>query len=429
MFNINTNIIPEGGRVLVALSGGADSVCLTHYLARNALKLDITVAAAHYIHGIRPEDAEKELELVRSLCRDLGIELFVGRGDVPAYAEEKRLGLEEAARELRYAFLRKPAGDRGFGLIATAHNRGDQAETVIFNMIRGSGLSGLSGIAEKRSGLIRPLLGVPRCDIEDYCRRHGLSYATDPTNADVNYSRNMIRHEVMPRLRGISSRAEEAIAAAAEASALADDFIAAQAALLVHGNDIARSELLAAHPALHHYILSLLLDRAGGEGRSLTRRHDEAILSLAASDRASGSIDAGRGFAAVVSYGRLFFEKKGEESCDGETVLRCGEPVVWNGWEIELGADEGRAFNKAGLEGPIIVRSRREGDRISMPYGSKNIKKLLIDKKIPIKSRDRIPLICDNRGVLLIGGLADAYDRLAHSGQDIIKIKCRRIQK
>lgn len=429
MFNINTKIIPEGSGVLVALSGGADSVCLTHYLARNARRLGITVAAAHYIHGIRPEDAEKELELVRSLCKDLGIELFVGRGDVPAYAEEKRMGLEEAARGLRYAFLRKTAVDHGFGLIATAHNRGDQAETVLFNMIRGSGLSGLSGIAARRADLVRPLLGVPRCDIEDYCRRHGLVYAIDPTNADVNYSRNMIRHEVMPRLSGINSRAEEAIAAAAEVSAQADDYLASQAAVLVEGNDIVRDKLLAAHPALHHYILSLLLDRAGGEGRSLTRRHEEAILGLAASNRASGSIDTGMGFAAIVSYGRLFFEKTDEEACDGQLVLRFGEPVEWNGWEIELGADEGMAFDKACLDGPIIVRSRQEGDRISMPYGSKNIKKLLIDKKIPLKSRDRIPLICDNKGVLLIGGLADAYDRRAHAGQDIIKIKCRRIQK
>lgn len=426
MFSINSNIIPEGGRILVALSGGADSVSLVHYLARNSQKLDITVGAAHYIHGIRPEDAERELMLVNSLCKNLGIELSVGRGDVPSYAKANGMGLEEAARELRYEFLRQTAREKGFDLIATAHNRGDQAETVIFNLTRGSGLSGISGIAKDTSDLIRPLLGTSRADIEEYCRENHLDFAVDPTNADVRYSRNMIRHEVMPLLKGLNPQAEEAIVFASEAAALADDYIKMQAAALVKEAEMLRKDIQAQHPALHHYMLALLLERAGGSGRSLTRKNSRAIMELIVSDKASGHINVGGGFECAVSYDKVFFEKEWVEEPDGELVLEPGVPVVWNGWEIELMSDEGRAFASELIEMPIIVRSRREGDRIAMPYGHKNIKKLLIDKKIPLKSRDRIPLICDNKGVLLVGDIASSTDRSALKGQQIIKIKCRR---
>lgn len=429
--NINRNIIPRGCRILAALSGGADSVCLLHALHSLRGALDITVIAAHYSHGIRPDKAAEEARFVHSLCDSMGIEYHTARGDVPAYAEAHHLGIEEAARLLRYGWLYELAEGLECEAIAVAHNREDNAETLLFNLSRGAGLAGLGGIPAVNDRVIRPLLEVSRQEIEAYNRANGLGWITDESNFDRRYSRNRIRHEVLPQLRAIHPEADAAICRAARNLSQAQDFILQSALQLLDCDRelgrIDRRLLRSAHPALGHPVLTLLLREVKGDPRVLDARKTEAVLELALGDRVSGRIDLGCGLCARVEYSDLCFAHTAQEAPDGPCRLTPGIPILWNGWTILLGGETGIPLDPEALEGPIVVRSRRTGDRIGLRQGHKSIKKLLIDQKIPAKTRDRIPVICDNNKVLLVGDLAYDPAAGAKNQNQAVRISCRRI--
>lgn len=432
-FEINEDIIKKGGRILVALSGGADSVCLFHFLASNRQRLGIEVMAAHFMHGIRPEAADGELELVSSLCANMGVELFVGRGDTLAHAETCKIGVEAAARELRYAFLYKTMEAQGCDSIATAHNLSDNSETMLFNLARGSGLSGLCGIPPVNGRVIRPLLGVSRQSIEEYDRENGLSFATDKTNFDCKYSRNRIRHKIMPELRHINPEADKAMLRAAESVRQAEEFLRFSALEALKDErkkgEISLDRLSSIHPALHVYIFRELLSEVFGDPMCLKADHVAALSELAIEGRISSSVDIGGGFAGVVSYGVFAIVKRDKADCDpiAEALLTEGQKVIWGNWEIEAGGKDGVSFCREQIELPLKIRGRVEGDVISMAHGHKSIKKYLIDKKIPAKTRDRIPLVCDNKGVLLLGDLEKDHQRCYKNIGVPFKIKCRRI--
>ena len=432
--NINRNIIPRGCRILAALSGGADSVCLLHALHSLRGALDITVIAAHYSHGIRPDKAAEEERFVHSLCDSMEIEYHTARGDVPAYAEAHHLGIEEAARLLRYGWLYELAEGLECEAIAVAHNREDNAETLLFNLSRGAGLAGLGGIPAVNDRVIRPLLEVSRQEIEAYNRANGLGWITDESNFDRRYSRNRIRHEVLPQLRAIHPEADAAICRAARNLSQAQDFILQSALQLLDCDRelgrIDRRLLRSAHPALGHPVLTLLLREVKGDPRVLDARKTEAVLELALGDRVSGRVDLGCGLCARVEYNDLCMEKAAPDAVvesDGEQLLEEGQTVIWNGWAITVGGEEGVAVARSAVEGPLRVRSRRTGDSIALPGGHKSIKKLLIDRKIPAKTRDRIPVICDNNKVLLLGDLAYDHAAAATIEKEAVRINCRRI--
>lgn len=201
--------LSQGSRVLCALSGGADSVCLLHWLSRQE---DLTVYAAHFNHQLRGEEADGDEQFVRELCGAWNIPLFVGRGDVKAYAQREKCSIEEAGRVLRYKFLQETAEREGCGLIATAHNADDNAETMLLSLLRGTGLTGLAGIPFRQGNVVRPLLDVPRQEILSYLDRHDLPHREDSSNSDETYARNRLRAQVMPVLRQLNVRAVEHMA-------------------------------------------------------------------------------------------------------------------------------------------------------------------------------------------------------------------------
>ena len=197
---MDTKLLPRDGLILCAVSGGADSM----YLLARLRELGYTVAAGHYNHGLRGTEADRDEAFVRDFCAARGIPFVSEKGDVAAFAAEQGMGTEAAARTLRYAFLERAADDLGAAVIATAHTAGDNAETVLLHLARGSGLKGLGGIPPKRGRVVRPMLDVTRAEVESYLAEHDIKYVTDSTNGEDDYARNRVRHGAVPALETVN---------------------------------------------------------------------------------------------------------------------------------------------------------------------------------------------------------------------------------
>ena len=229
-------MISSGQKVVAAVSGGCDSVCMLHILSKLAGTIGFSLEAAHFNHKLRQEESERDEQFTKNLCEKLEIPLHVGAGDVSGYAARSAVGIEEAARILRYEFLEKISEETGADRIATAHNADDNAETVLFNLTRGSGIKGLCGIPPVRGKIIRPVMFLTRTRIEQYMEENGLDHVEDSTNADTDYTRNKLRHNVMPVLRRINPNVSGSIMDTKQLLTWDDEFISAFAQRFIDGN-------------------------------------------------------------------------------------------------------------------------------------------------------------------------------------------------
>lgn len=410
-----SGLLKRGDRVLCALSGGADSVCLTHGLCALREELGLTVAAAHFSHGLRPEAGEEEKLLCTRLCDSLGIPLFCGEGDTRALARKQGLSVEEAARRLRYRFLEETARAWSADWVATGHNLEDNAETVLINLIRGTGRAGLEGIPPRRDRLIRPLLTVSREEIERYDRENGLSFAIDPTNLGEDNTRALLRSRVFPLLRQINPRASEHISAAARGLReeggevdLAARELASLAERTPEGILLPIGALTALPGETAARAMQLIQREIGG--KMLSRRQVEALLALCAGDDPSAECHL-TGSRAVRRYEKLLFTA-GRRPDPPETVtLSSPGSADFGEWTVTVG--EG-AF-------PVTIRSRREGDTLPVPAGHKTLKKWMIEKKIPREERGSVPVVCRENEILAVGDLWPEKRR-----EGLRRVICRR---
>ena len=391
--------LPEAGEsVLCGVSGGVDSMVLLDLLREWCAGHGGSVTAAHYNHHLRPTAYRDEC-FVRDWCAGHAIAFVSGGGDVHAYAAREGLSVEEAARKLRYAFLRTEAEKRGIARIYVAHHAGDNAETILWHLIRGTGLRGLSGMSHEQGGIVRPLLDVPRSEIEAYAAQHAIPHVEDETNADPGAaSRNLLRLEVMPLLRRLNPKAEEHLCAAGGHAALLHASIEAEAR-----RHMARAEtrtgfaampvrdLSDAPPELRPLILLDLLERIGAGRKDVGAAHLRAALNLL--DSASGKrVDLPHGVTAAVRDGWLVLETRPVAS--GERTLVPGIPLRWGGYELTLldRADETGLALRAGND-TVTVRPCPAGERLTLPgsNGSRTVKRLCADRRISLRERDTLP--------------------------------------
>lgn len=404
---------PDMEKVLCAVSGGADSVCLLHAMHTLALRQGFEVYAAHYEHGIRGDESLRDARFVEELCEGLGIELAVKHGDVPGYAREHRLGTEEAARELRYAFLDETARRFGCGCIATAHNADDNAETMLFNLARGSGSAGLQGIPYRRGNIIRPLLKVTRAQIEEYLAENGVGHVEDSTNASDDYSRNLIRHRVMPVLRQINPEFTAAAARAAELLGQDDDFISGEAQRFIDadfdGESVDAAGLGMLHPAVASRVVRMLWRR------SLGQNHVGAVLALCGGTQlAYADVPGGR---IRREQGRIYFSDMKNIAIvprgivPGETLdvpeagirIRTFSSV----YEKEIyGLFKTYCLKCESIYGNLICTGRMPGDSFA-PQGrgcTKSLKSLFTERHMTQRQRDTTAVIRDGRGIAAVAG-------------------------
>lgn len=432
----------RGDGVLAAVSGGADSVCLLLLLCELRETLGIRVAAFHLNHGLRGAEADWDEAYVRALCEKLGVALTVRREDVASYAVSRRLTEEEAGRRLRYQYLEETADGLGFRRIATAHHRDDCAETVLMNLFRGSGLSGLSGIPPVRGRVIRPLLALSREEIEAYLTERGISWCEDSTNHENLHTRNRIRNELLPRVKeSVNPRAAEHIVRTAEVAAQAEAYFEALAVKLLDmdqaGRDAAKPHepepeqetpdapsasvslaCMDAQPEIvRYYLIRELLYQAGCGRKDITERHIRAILGLSGPG-AGTRVDLPGDFIAVRGYDALSVRRRQTEADPGEL---CWESRVFpreKDGEIPRNRYT-KWFDYDKIKGTLILRTRREGDYFTLAGGGKKmLRRYFIDEKIPESSRDKIPLFADGSHILwIVGGrISEAYKVDAATG-------------
>lgn len=407
------NMLYAGASVTVALSGGADSVALLHCLLSLRDEFDITVSAAHLNHCLRGEESDRDEQFVRELCQSLNVQLACERADVLSVSENEGLSIELAARKVRYEFLERVSD----GLIATAHTASDSIETVLHNMARGTGLKGICGIPPKRDRFIRPLINVTRSEVEQYCEQNGLKYCIDSTNSDEKYTRNHIRHSVVPKLREVNAQAVKNTSLMCEALRDDADFLdsyTAEAVKKIKKDDgLSVEGLLQLHPAIRSRCVAVAYcERVE---RQPEHRHIESILRLL---EQGGRVSIQADFVAEVKNGVLRFVPlpKGEIL---PLISVEDLPFEADGLRIYiLPRDEFQNFSKFNslllnnaldygkICGKLTLRGRLPQDKISLlgRNCTKTLKKLFNEAKVDEYLRETTPILADDNGALWVRG-------------------------
>lgn len=410
------NMIGESERIVVGLSGGADSVCLTHYLK---CKLNLDITACHINHNLRGEDSKRDEEFVKDFCKKYDIKLFVFSEDVKGYAELHKLSLEEAGRDIRYQSFFKVCKEVGANKIATAHTLSDSVETMLFNMTRQSSLKGLCGIPAIRDNIIRPLIYLSREQVEEYCKENSLSFVTDKTNFENDYSRNKIRNLVIPVLREINANFNNTMSNISLLAREDEEYFsnlsnkALKEAKADNGYDVkALNELPL---PVKKRTLALIL-----KGYDLSINYDLISKLCDILNLQGGKINIKKDTYLVVKNGILevikeieplpFFEQElrigGNIAADSRfnvQILNKNDFVLENVYRNLLYL----AFDYDKIEGKILLRQKKPKDKIKLAGSNctKTLKKLYIEKKLTAYEKSSLAVVQDENGVIGVMGI------------------------
>lgn len=439
--------------MLVGYSGGADSTCLLHLLS----SLGVDVIAAHLHHGQR-EEAEKEMALCQAFAEEIGVPFVSGRADVPLMARDLRVGLEEAGRHARYAFLSQAGYRLECELIATAHTRSDQVETVILNIARGSGLSGLAGIPEQRDNVVRPLLPFTRAETRKYCDDHGFWTHDDPSNSDLNFSRARVRHRILPELAAINPSADLAIVRLGETASQEDRFLNGMAAAALEQSELPingdlkfltesveasfdRAKLTHLPPVLLKRAVRLAIEALGA---NLDYDQTQSVVDGLAG-QTKGSITAVGGKVVLEWNSSSISTRLIQPTVPFRYSLTVpGETISDEfGWQFTAyeAANDATPARRAALEvhldpqkvrGSLYFRTAKSGDTMQ-PLGFEGRRKLtdiLSDAKLTAAAKSRLPIVCDLTGPVWAPGVClDERVRKNETTPNVLVLRFERVKE
>ena len=450
-------LIPEGGKVVAAVSGGPDSVCLLHILLGLRDKLGVALHVAHLNHQLRGDESDVDASYVTSLAQRLGLPATVEKRDVKAYQKSKRLSLEEAAREVRYNFLADVARATGADAVAVGHTLDDHIETILMHLIRGSGTRGLRGLqpsSQWHSGkaalnVIRPLLEVSREETVAYCHRHRLKPCLDTSNLSLSPLRNRIRQQLIPLLQSYNPQVGDALLRTAR---IASDDLAAleEVALELGGNIVTEQErtvilnrkrFIKLPPALQRHLLRAAMEKLIGNLMDIESRHIEEVMT-SLHKPAGKIITLPDGLVFVIEYDRYLLGSDPAAlspfpDITKEHDLQIPGPTVLPGWQVIANiidrkqvADDGDSytacFDLDRTGDKLTVRPRRPGDRFQ-PLGMSQPKKLnefMIDSKIPRAWRRRVPIVCSPEQIIWVAGWRiDERGKVTESTKKVLRLE------
>ncbi|MGB5822966.1 MAG: tRNA lysidine(34) synthetase TilS [Proteocatella sp.] len=452
------NLISRNDKIIVALSGGPDSVCLLHILSKLSKEYGVTIYAAHLNHQIRGTAAHKDALYAMDLCAKLGIRYFVKSLDVPTYSKENKLSLEEGARILRYEMLFELKNELSAHKIAVAHNLDDQAETVIMRIMRGTGLTGLKGMEYKRpDGIIRPLMDVLKKNIETYCRVNELHPRIDHTNLEDEYTRNKIRIHLLPYIqKEYAPNIKETLSRMA--NGLREDSLFIE--------NIANEKFEKIASLIDDETVRIDLDLLESEDVVITKRiirnaykhiegsyngletvHLDDVIELIQNQRKNAKINLPKGIIADKKSSYLYLTKKEikNEPIEYEIEIPINKITIVEelGIRVEVQkiskekskmfstGSSTKSFDIAKVSGKLIIRNRRNGDKIK-PLGlggTKKIKDILIDSKVPLELRNNVPLICDDEKILwIVGHCISEEAKISELTEEVFRISIKDIK-
>ncbi|WP_296964746.1 tRNA lysidine(34) synthetase TilS [uncultured Eubacterium sp.] len=437
-------ILQDGDSVLLGVSGGADSVCMLHVLYSLREKYHLKLYVVHVNHGIRGSEAKRDADFVEQMAENLQIPFRVVTANIPEMAKEQKLSEEEAGRIFRYNTFEQVANEVGANKIAVAHNLNDNSETVLFNLFRGSRLKGLRGISPMRGQIIRPLLCCSRNEIEQYLQENNLSYCTDSTNKETDYSRNRIRLKLMPYIKeNINQKAEYNIVNAAENLSQVYEYIygEAQKAYRIHVKD---NVLLNSAEDLNVVILQevvrMWILENTGRLKDIKANHVNIVIGLL-SNQVSKKSELPYGLKLIKTYEgvKVLLENNEGKDSNGQTIIEDGK--IFNTEKITVTV-ENESFDKSNIPDllytkwldydkikGLTLRKRLPGDYIEISGSEsgrsvkKKLKKYFIDNKIPQEERNNIWLLADgNHVVWIVGYRISEMCKVTDSTKRIIKI-------
>lgn len=444
------NLIEYGDRIVVGVSGGADSVCLLRILTEVKQLYDLELFVVHVNHGLRGEEALRDQHFVEGICDKFDIPCTVYLVDVREYSKQNGYSLEEAGRILRYEAFEKEYKQRECNKIAIAHNKNDQAETVLFNLVRGTGMKGLTGIEAVRGHIIRPLLCVTREEIEDYLQECNQQYCTDSSNLEEVYTRNKLRLSILPQLKMVNEQAVYHIANCAKQLGEIEQYLKKQTNALYKRIVIEKNgqyfvkvyDLMLEDIVLRKRIIRQMIGSLANRLRDIEEKHILAVLTLC--DKGVGKqIHLPYGILAIRQYENIVI-------CFGaareEKAVSCNVAIEESGtYHLpDLGIDVivevidykknmiipengcTKWFDYDKIKNTIFLRNRRQGDclQINSKGNMKTIKSLFIDEKVPREQRDFIPLLCDGEHVMWVlgGRISEAY-KVTEQSRKILVVK------
>ena len=454
------NLVASGQCLLVAVSGGPDSVCLLQVLLRLKDELGIRLHVAHLDHQLRGAESEADANYVAHLTERLGVPVTIDRRDVRAYKARRRISLEEAAREVRYRFLADTAAAIGANRLAVGHTLDDHVETILMHLVRGSGTRGLRGLKPatrwrlprgKSLAIIRPLLALSRRETAGYCQKHGLEPRIDASNLSLSSFRNRIRLQLLPLLKAYNPQVTEALLRTAEIAADDLAFIDQEAARLWPGvaqrqGDtiiLDREALGKIHPALKRNLLRRAIEGLLGSLKDIEACHIEGIMA-ALNKPAGKQVSLPGGLIFAIEYDRYLLgpgpaamspypvleaehtlEIPGETHLPGwlvtATIINREEMIEEDGFTAYLDLD------KTGSK--LVVRSRRYGDRFQ-PLGlgqSKKLAEFMIDARIPRAWRQNVPIVCSPEHIVwLVGWRIDERVKVTEETKKILRLEFKR---
>ena len=447
-------LIKKGDKIVVGLSGGPDSVCLLHILSRMKDEWDLEIYAAHLNHQIRGIEAQKDAFYISKLCEEMGITFFIKSINVPEYCERNGVSIEEGARQLRYEMFSEIKDKTKANKIAIGHNLNDQAETILMRIMRGTGLQGLKGIDYIRDGvIIRPILDIERKDIEEYCKHYKLNPRIDQSNLESIYTRNKIRLDLIPYMKdNFNSNVIESIVRMGNSLRSDNDYLENEA--LIKFKDISKinsdsvelkiNSYTNLHSAIKVRVLRNAIKQILGDTNFIDQRHIDDIIELEDESKIDKVINLPRGIfvyrkkdSIIITNKEIVIEDL--EFCynipsNGFIKIReIGVVIETQVMSIDKykrsKSDKSCKwfdFNK--IEGGIVARNRRTGDKIKLSGGSKKIKDLFIDIKIPKEDRSKVPIIADSQGILSVGNIRNSENyKIDSQTKEVLKVSFKKI--